>query len=264
MKVFSYLSMLRFFAIATATFLGATALGAFSGSAHATTSLPLDATECHHDAAPVDTGRFTTDLKNKNVVATKIMPAGKVIRMTYLLKDGSIKRIVCKTTIVRTIVLANNGDQYDSLCGNIVEGFDVETPAASTPAQAVSKVVTPPIQQQCPTCAKASVTNFTATSSGKCQAVIYNGIKGHVVVFGRVRRAAPDSRYLLTVSSVDGTERPKEKQAIILGQVPGSYAYVDGGDACHSTVARAVTSNWPDVLVSAGLPSSCTPPRQGS
>ena len=116
-----------------------------------------------------------------------------------------------------------------------------------------------PTTVACPTCAKATVGNFTSTTDGRCQAVIYNGKERHTVAFGRVRRVAPDSRYVLTVHAVDGQEVPQAKKAILLGQVAGSYAYVDGGtDACHSTVTRAVASNWPDVLTAAGLPSGCT------
>ena len=315
MKFFSFTNLLRFVTATTFAFGLAAIAGGFNEAKAATV-----VSDCRHDTAPVNTGRYADDKLKDEIVTEKPVAVGTILTMNYLVA-GKIYFIECKTVKERIAVLADNGEVYDKKCGNLIlKGVTFPSaPTASaaiapTPAPAASAptvvtcigelqldgscierrrqiviVETVPMRQcqgdserytidhecrfqvgqtvfvpgpttvACPTCAKATVGNFTSTTDGRCQAVIYNGKERHTVAFGRVRREAPDSRYVLTVHSVDGREVLQAKRAILLGQVSGSYAYVDGGtDACSASVTKAVISNWPDVLTAAGLPSSCT------
>ena len=309
MKLLSFDFLVRIVAATAAAFSIAAIAGGFNEANAATV-----VSDCRHDTAPVNTGRYADDKLKDEIVTEKPVAVGTILTMNYLVA-GKIYFIECKTVKARIAVLALNGDVYDKECGNLIfKGVEFDRQSSPAPAQAASAptvvtcsgelqldgscierrrqiviVETVPMRQcqgdserytidhecrfqvgqtvfvpgpttvACPTCAKATVGNFTSTTDGRCQAVIYNGKERHTVAFGRVRREAPDSRYVLTVHSVDGREVLQAKRAILLGQVSGSYAYVDGGtDACSASVTKAVISNWPDVLTAAGLPSSCT------
>ncbi len=104
---------------------------AIFGTAQAATPTIAD---CHHDAAPVDTGLYASDMLAGNVVGQAFsVPKGTEVTMTY--RSGTqIRSVQCRTSEPRVAYKNKKGEIIDTRCGNeYLKG--VSAPAATTASQ---------------------------------------------------------------------------------------------------------------------------------